>query len=165
VYVNRIAAYACRLQSGSAMNRRLSRFLKHVRLRFGRVTHHLFGWSPRCVRVIPARRLKIWYEEWVDIATAEKMVRGQVAVFKNPMTVVKQYSKKYLRTIVLKRDGRCVYCGRSDLPLTLDHVIPRAKGGLSVPDNLVAACEPCNQSKGSSGVDEWLRILSEGAAS
>jgi 5-methylcytosine-specific restriction endonuclease McrA len=49
----------------------------------------------------------------------------------------------------LKRDGhKCAYCGRADLPLTLDHVIPRSKGGDDSWENLVAACLPCNNRKG-----------------
>ncbi|MDQ3696722.1 MAG: HNH endonuclease [Gemmatimonadota bacterium] len=45
---------------------------------------------------------------------------------------------------------RCVYCGgRLDVTIaTLDHVYPLAKGGTSVPGNLVAACAPCNRRKG-----------------
>ena len=51
------------------------------------------------------------------------------------------------RREVLKRDQhRCQYC-RSNRQLTLDHVIPRSKGGLHTWDNVVAACEPCNSSK------------------
>ena len=53
------------------------------------------------------------------------------------------------RRNILKRDGhKCVYCGRADLPLTLDHVIPRSKGGDDSWENLVAACLPCNNRKG-----------------
>ncbi len=51
------------------------------------------------------------------------------------------------RREVLKRDQhRCQYCG-SHRRLTLDHVIPRSKGGLHTWDNVVAACEPCNSTK------------------
>lgn len=46
---------------------------------------------------------------------------------------------------------RCVYCG-SRLGIesaTLDHVIPLSRGGSHNPGNLVSACQPCNQLKGS----------------
>jgi len=53
------------------------------------------------------------------------------------------------RKNILKRDGyKCAYCGRSDLPLTIDHVIPRSKGGKDTWENLVAACYRCNNKKG-----------------
>lgn len=53
------------------------------------------------------------------------------------------------RKNVLRRDKhRCAYCGRGDLPLTMDHIVPKAKGGNDSWDNLVAACMPCNNRKG-----------------
>ncbi len=53
------------------------------------------------------------------------------------------------RKNILKRDGhRCAYCGRGDLPLTVDHVIPKSRGGTDTWENLVAACLPCNNRKG-----------------
>ncbi len=53
------------------------------------------------------------------------------------------------RKSILKRDShKCAYCGRGDLTLTLDHIIPKAKGGEDTWENLVAACLPCNNKKG-----------------
>ncbi len=53
------------------------------------------------------------------------------------------------RKNVLKRDNhRCQYCGRTSVPLTLDHVIPKQRGGSDTWNNLVAACHPCNVRKG-----------------
>ncbi|MDX2303017.1 MAG: HNH endonuclease [Microscillaceae bacterium] len=52
------------------------------------------------------------------------------------------------RQNIFKRDGgKCQYCG-STKDLTLDHVIPRSKGGRSTWDNLVTACKHCNSKKG-----------------
>jgi 5-methylcytosine-specific restriction endonuclease McrA len=50
---------------------------------------------------------------------------------------------------------RCVYCG-SPNHLTLDHVRPRCRGGRNDASNLVAACQSCNRSKGSSDVLDWF---------
>jgi len=51
------------------------------------------------------------------------------------------------RREVLRRDGHtCQYCG-SKKRLTLDHVMPRSKGGQHSWDNVVAACAPCNSYK------------------
>jgi 5-methylcytosine-specific restriction endonuclease McrA len=53
------------------------------------------------------------------------------------------------RKNVLKRDNhRCQYCGRTSVPLTLDHVLPKQRGGRDSWENLVAACHPCNVRKG-----------------
>ncbi len=53
------------------------------------------------------------------------------------------------RKNVLRRDGyQCQYCGKTETNLTVDHVIPKAKGGAESWDNLVAACVHCNNKKG-----------------
>jgi len=53
------------------------------------------------------------------------------------------------RKNILRRDGhRCQYCGRGDLPLTVDHVVPLSRGGEDTWDNLVCACVDCNNRKG-----------------
>lgn len=60
---------------------------------------------------------------------------------------------------VYRRDGRiCQYCGTSDGPFHIDHVIPRIKGGPDSIENLVVACASCNTKKGSKSVSEWLGV-------
>ena len=58
------------------------------------------------------------------------------------------HRRKITRRAVFARDGwTCQYCGaRSNL--TVDHVIPKSKGGTSSWDNIVASCAPCNRRKG-----------------
>ena len=58
------------------------------------------------------------------------------------------------RQNVFKRDNfSCQYCGTAK-DLTLDHVIPRSKGGISAWNNLVSACKRCNARKGNNTPDE-----------
>jgi len=55
------------------------------------------------------------------------------------------------RMNVLIRDRfRCQYCGAkgNQFELTLDHILPRSRGGRTEPENLCAACKACNQRKG-----------------
>jgi 5-methylcytosine-specific restriction endonuclease McrA len=50
---------------------------------------------------------------------------------------------------VFRRDDyTCQYCGRQTMHLTVDHVLPRYRGGAHIWTNLVAACPPCNRKKG-----------------
>ncbi|MCC7366697.1 MAG: HNH endonuclease [Dehalococcoidia bacterium] len=52
------------------------------------------------------------------------------------------------RKEIFARDGwLCVYCGRATKDLTLDHVLPRHRGGAHTWENLVSACKPCNHRK------------------
>lgn len=52
------------------------------------------------------------------------------------------------RREIFSRDGwACVYCGKATRDLTLDHVLPRHRGGPHTWDNLVSACKVCNHRK------------------
>ena len=60
------------------------------------------------------------------------------------------HRRKITRRAVFARDDwTCQYCG-SRSNLTVDHVVPRSKGGPSTWDNIVASCAPCNRRKGDS---------------
>ncbi len=59
------------------------------------------------------------------------------------------HSRKITRRAIFARDRwTCQYCGNERGTLTVDHVIPRSKGGSSAWDNIVACCAPCNRRKG-----------------
>ncbi len=59
------------------------------------------------------------------------------------------HRRKITRKAVLARDAwTCQYCGHQSGGLTVDHVIPRSRGGRSVWENIVASCAPCNRKKG-----------------
>ncbi|NVM57137.1 MAG: HNH endonuclease [Desulfobacterales bacterium] len=65
--------------------------------------------------------------------------------------------------------GRCYYCGRSfpSRELTMDHIVPLARGGKSTKGNVVAACKDCNNKKKYMLPVEWeeyLRSLTESDA-
>ena len=62
------------------------------------------------------------------------------------------YERKSLsrKNILLRDHNTCQYCARISSPgeLTLDHVVPRSRGGRSSWDNVVTSCAPCNLRKG-----------------
>lgn len=64
---------------------------------------------------------------------------------------------------ILKRDGyRCQYCGTTQGPMTVDHVIPKRLGGEDSWENLVAACFKCNNKKGDRTPEEaGMKLLSK----
>jgi 5-methylcytosine-specific restriction endonuclease McrA len=68
---------------------------------------------------------------------------------------------------LIERDGpACVWCGREPWrrDLTLEHVVPRSRGGHATPENAVVACRACNRRRGSRPVDAYVRdLLREGA--
>jgi 5-methylcytosine-specific restriction endonuclease McrA len=100
------------------------------------------------------------------------LAKGKVEVLKHSDSVVKSPGGiefkipsimrliKLIRTIyrtgvafnkknILVRDGfRCAYCGEKSQKLTIDHIIPRSRGGRDSFENCVAACRSCNRRKG-----------------
>ncbi len=68
----------------------------------------------------------------------------------------KRTARKRFRRIILDEWGGCAYCGRHK-PSSVDHVIPRAKGGGTVKSNLVACCGECNLCKSDLDWGEWFR--------
>ena len=59
------------------------------------------------------------------------------------------HARRITRRAVFARDRwTCQYCGTVRTTLTVDHVVPRSKGGRSSWDNIVASCAPCNRRKG-----------------
>lgn len=67
---------------------------------------------------------------------------------------------KLSRREVFLRDGHaCQYCGAKTKELTIDHVVPRHRGGRHAWDNLVSACRPCNHRKGGKTLEEAKMAL------
>jgi len=84
-------------------------------------------------------------------------LRSSTAAFPRPhvirlvqyVRVPRTLQRKISRRALFARDGwRCVYCGTTNGRLTLDHVVPRSRGGESVWENVVTSCAPCNMKKG-----------------
>ena len=74
--------------------------------------------------------------------------------------VPRAVQRKISRRALFARDGwRCVYCGSAHGRLTLDHVVPRSRGGDSVWENVVTSCAPCNLRKGNRLLEETAMTL------
>ncbi|MFK0109832.1 RNA-guided endonuclease IscB [Streptomyces sp. NPDC091217] len=55
-----------------------------------------------------------------------------------------------------KWNSACAYCGATGVPLNIEHVRPRSRGGSNRISNLVLACVPCNQAKDNRSVESFL---------
>ena len=63
-----------------------------------------------------------------------------------------------VREYLLAKWGRtCAYCGATGVPLNIDHIHPRSRGGSDRISNLALACIPCNQTKNATPVEEFLK--------
>lgn len=86
----------------------------------------------------------------------EKQIRSVRRNFPYPVVIrLRKYVHIPYREVILTRKNilrrdshKCVYCGKSDSSLTIDHIIPRSKGGEDRWENLISACPKCNSKKG-----------------
>jgi hypothetical protein len=113
--------------------------------------------------VIPERRLVVLISKqkvtFVDPQVRQVIEEGIVArhlSVEEPVIVQLLANVRVPRTILrptrsnilLRDDESCQYCGKRGRDLTLDHIIPRSRGGQSTWENLVACCRACNGRKG-----------------
>jgi 5-methylcytosine-specific restriction endonuclease McrA len=87
--------------------------------------------------------------EWQLRSATATMVRPVVIRLVSYVRIPRDtHRRKITRRAVFARDDwTCQYCG-SRSNLTVDHVVPRSKGGPSSWENIVASCAPCNRRKG-----------------
>ena len=82
---------------------------------------------------------------WANGSLAKPVVIRLITYVKIPRDT---HKRKITRRAVFARDGwECQYCG-ARTSLTVDHVIPRSKGGTSGWDNIVASCAPVQPPQG-----------------
>ncbi len=55
-----------------------------------------------------------------------------------------------------KWERKCTYCGLENIPLQIEHIQPKSKGGSNRLSNLCLACARCNQQKGTLSIDVFL---------
>ena len=61
-----------------------------------------------------------------------------------------------VREYLLEKWGRaCVYCGATAVPLEVEHIVPKSRGGSNRMSNLTLACPACNQTKGNQTAEEF----------
>lgn len=66
---------------------------------------------------------------------------------------IREYVKEH------EESGTCVYCGANG-ELTVEHMLPRVRGGPDTPENAVWVCASCNSKKGSKRLYEWYGLES-----
>lgn len=109
----------------------------------------LVDWK-KAMRLMMAEKIRI-------LKFSDRVVQGVGRTFKAPavavlVKVVRSVYRgrvPFSRRNVLVRDRfACAYCGSQVKPITMDHVIPRSRGGKNDFDNCVACCQICNRKKG-----------------
>lgn len=98
-------------------------------------------------------------DEWVEffwqsdtLETDIMAPQGKIIVRKTQRQISQNISWEVFR----RDEYTCRYCGKNDVPLTVDHVILWEDGGPSIKENLVTSCKKCNRTRGNMKYREWL---------
>lgn len=113
---------------------------------------------------VPVDQLDMTRDEWEKFLRQTDIMETEVLTEAADGKVAKAIIRKSARQIaqhiswaVYRRDGfACRYCGRQDVPLTVDHLVLWESGGPSIEDNLVAADKRCNKTRGNTEYADWL---------
>ena len=111
------------------------------------------------IECISTKSIRLIFSERVEVIReySDKVVRTVSEVIKVP-AVIRLLTKFKLRThvklsrknILIRDSYRCKYCGKSGTSssLTLDHILPKSRGGKFTWENIVTSCWTCNSEKG-----------------
>jgi len=127
---------------------------------------HLLIEPNKTILVLNASYEPINFTDWkraIVLLLKEKAQRLSARVIRLvnyiKLPIQKIMANKPSRHMIYSRDNhQCQYCG-SIKNLTIDHVIPRSRGGDNSWNNLVTACMPCNTHKGDRTPEEWGKPL------
>ena len=100
---------------------------------------------------------------WVPVtAISQELARFDMQQMQNPEINGTEYQQGTLlgfevREYLLEKWGRkCAYCDAENVPLEMEHVHPKARGGSNRVSNLTLACVPCNRRKGTTSLVDFL---------
>lgn len=108
-------------------------------------------WVKRLIHFSPIQ--EIWVEQ----------VKFDLHKMQNPEISGVEYQQGELQGyeireyLLEKWDRECSYCGKKSVPLQIEHIRPKSKGGSNRVSNLCLACEKCNQKKGNKAVEVFLK--------
>ncbi len=110
---------------------------------------NVFTWAKRLINFAPVSGIVV------------ETVRFDTQLMQNPEISGVEYQQGELagyeaREYLLEKWGRtCAYCGTGNVPLEVEHIVPRVKGGSNRISNLTLSCKPCNQAKGSKDIQDF----------
>jgi 5-methylcytosine-specific restriction endonuclease McrA len=111
---------------------------------------NILTWVRRLMRICPI------------VAISLELVKFDTQLTQNPEMNAIDYQQGTLvgceiRAYLLEKwQRRCAYCGREGVPLQIEHIQPRSRGGTDRVSNLALACEPCNLAKSTQDIHQFL---------
>ena len=150
-------------------SRRQSRRLRRSRLRYRkpRYNHRQRpeGWLPPSLmhRVLTTMTWVGRLIKFADVSSITvELVRFDLQKLENPEISGVEYQQGELlgyeiREYLLEKwDRKCTYCSKKNIPLQVEHIVPKALNGSNRLSNLCLACPKCNQKKGIKPIEQFL---------
>ena len=144
---------------------RRNRKTRHRKARFDNRKRNK-GWLPPSL-IHRVNTTETWIKKLISYAPITEIwiekVKFDLHKIQNPEISGIEYQQGELqgyeiREYLLEKWSReCSYCGKKHVPLQIEHIHPKSKGGSNRVSNLCLACEKCNQKKGNKPVEEFLK--------
>ena len=112
---------------------------------------NVMTWVGRLQKLCPIDSLS---QELVRFDTQKMLNREISSIEYQQGTLLGFEAREY---ILEKYNRTCQYCGVKDVPLEMEHIVPRSKGGSDRVSNLTLSCRQCNEKKGNKSVEEFLK--------
>ncbi|MCI0709765.1 MAG: RNA-guided endonuclease IscB [Chloroflexi bacterium] len=110
---------------------------------------NILTWVKRLRRFAPITRLAMELTRF----DTQKMQNPEISGIEYQQGTLQGYE---VREYLLEKWGRqCAYCGKTSVPLEVEHIVPQTRGGSQRVPNLTIACEPCNRKKGNQTAAEF----------
>ncbi|GET37304.1 RNA-guided endonuclease IscB [Microseira wollei] len=107
-----------------------------------------------------------WVNRFIKLAPVksivQELVRFDLQQIENPEISGYEYQQGTLHGyevreyLLNKWERKCAYCNGENIPLQIEHIQPKSKGGTNRISNLCLACDKCNQKKGAKNIEEFL---------
>ncbi len=113
--------------------------------------HNIVTWVQRFKKITPISAISI------------ELVRFDMQAIENPEIAGIEYQQGILADyelreyLLLKWGHACAYCGKQGVPLQVEHIVPKARGGCNRASNLCIACKKCNAAKGTQTIEQFLQ--------
>jgi 5-methylcytosine-specific restriction endonuclease McrA len=145
---------------------RRSRHTRYRAPRFNNRHNKKKGWLPPSLQSRMSNILT-WVSRFMKVChittISMELVKFDMQTMENAEISGMEYQQGTLagyevREYLLEKWGRkCAYCGKQDIPLQIEHIVPRAKLGTHRISNLCLACERCNTAKGTKDLKDFLK--------
>jgi len=124
------------------------------------------GWLPPSLES-RISNIETWVKKLMRLSPiksiSQELVKFDTQLMENPEVSGAAYQQGTLagyeiREYLLEKwDRKCAYCGNRDVPLEIEHIQPKSRGGSDRISNLTLACRACNEKKSSKSVEEFLK--------